>query len=232
MLTETYRKESISSSREIATVDTTYVDLAKNLGFKSVFRYAEQFGKAENAALLFDELVGEELNVWVTFLPEKVSMDRYTYDQPPLEALKAIADACELGFFDSIEIWTPQGNDGVTRTAKQLDVAGKKVENFLNSLDPIAVGVITVDDRTHYYPIVRWGESLVSFKTARRQNRAIRAQVLSLLFLLPAVLVLLGLSTMSAWMQHYGTWPVLAIGLPVTLGTVALVSLFSWALKA
>lgn len=150
MAVETYRKEEEELDLAAqAPEQQRYKQLAEDLGLKVPDDTRSHY--ADDAARVFGELTGEELATWQRFLPTSHSMEDgdwvdYEFDVPPLAVLEEISTAKSMGIFHDIEIWTPEGQK-----------------------DPMAVGVIHMSparlrDQARFFPIVRWGESLMPFE--------------------------------------------------------------------
>lgn len=158
------------------------------------------------ATTLFPELKGRTFKLWKQFLPTTVRDFRnYRFDSPPDEALDAIQTAKDLGCFDRIEIWTPEGNSFLGLVARKVGAAQDKLAELGSRIDPMAVGVVTDrNGKEQFFQIVRWGESLKDIKAIKRHVASVNWRARLLFILLP----LLGLFTgMTAWYQgveHFG----------------------------
>lgn len=90
----------------------------------------------------------EHCEIWKNFLPATYSSAygswrSYRFDTIPLPVLEKMVEAQGSGYFRELQIWTPEEAQ----------------------VDPLCVGV---DDLSNYYPIARWGESLLPFEKIRR----------------------------------------------------------------
>jgi len=93
----------------------------------------------------------EELKIWLAFLPtsyskEKGNWDTYTFDHIPDDVLVEIQVADSLRVFQDLKIWTPEVQD---------------------RFDPMVVGTVIEGNKTYYFKIIRWGESLASFESIK-----------------------------------------------------------------
>lgn len=118
------------------------IDRLKSLGLDkqaSIFR-ADRLAPVVSAS--YEELSPLDTQVWREFMPKAYSKQagdwkEYHFDTIPEKVISAIAAAEETGYFDDMEIWTPD-----------------KVQT-----DAYLMGVI--DDKR--FPIARWGERLHDF---------------------------------------------------------------------
>lgn len=224
MLTEIYRKPQathdgpLSASTEVDLYEQSIVrryKLLSDAGFDTRRRVesnsAHSRSKLETTRHLYEELDGKRFSNWKKFLPTVTSTSSYNFDEVPEEALEAIIEAKELHCFSHIEIWTPEGNSFLGLVARRLNVAKDKLDKFIAQLDPMAVGVITVEGKVHYFPIVRWGESLLPYKKVQSQVRRTHSTAWILFGVLPALLVMFGLAAYYNGIVHYG-YSSMAIG--------------------
>ncbi len=166
---ELYRhKEALESEQDPEAAHRR--ELVENLGFSPQLQLVDEVGN--EAARFYPELTGYELEVWTLFHRSyyrkgEGEWSGYHFDRVPTDVLEEIRFAHEFGGLDDIELWTPErGRD----------------------LDPMAVGVVghrlgdnqywVVDDlgrnaafnqNARFFPIVRWGESLMAFEEIVRQ---------------------------------------------------------------
>jgi hypothetical protein len=219
MLTETYRKPqpteetAVSASTDVELYEQSVARRRKLLteaGFHTLVKeevfHSHAKSKLETTRQLFEELDGKRLGNWKRFLPTVTSTDNYTFDAVPEEALEAIISAKGLRLFSRIEIWTPEGNSFLGLVARKLELAKDKLDRFIAQLDPMAVGVLTIDGKEHFFPIVRWGESLLPYHKIRNHNWRTHGSAWVLFGLLPALLVMFGLAAYyNSIVQHgYG----------------------------
>ena len=166
---------------------------------------ADTVQRLDAARLLFSELSDGDTATWKGFLPTAYAPDRYRYDFPSRQVATLIADASALGVFDRIEIWTPEGSDVMLRVKEHWNRQGRTMRDALNAaIDPMAVGVIEHNGRTYYYPVVRWGESLMSFSRIKTLVRIRNVEVflmtrLALILLVATVVGLVAWGFIATW---------------------------------
>lgn len=137
--------------------------------------------RLDTAHLLFTELSEGDTAAWKGFLPTSYEPNRYRYDFPSSEVAGLIADAKALKVFDRIEIWTPEGSSVMPRVKDYWKREGRAIRNTLDAaVDPMAVGIIEHNGRAHYFPVVRWGESLMSFRRIKALVAMRNAMVFSM----------------------------------------------------
>lgn len=216
MKTELYRKADVETDVPSSDEVEAYKDARairqqrlKNAGFydrASAESAADGYkSKLEMAEALYGELDGKELKTWQRFLPTVTSRGSFTFDEVSEEALDAIIEAREFECFDRIDVWTPEGNTFLGIVASTVDAAQEKVNKLVASIDPMAVGVICDADGTeHYYPIARWGESLLPFKDIKRQVGRTRTKLRLVFGVLPFILFMLGVSAFYNGIVNYG----------------------------
>ncbi len=221
MAVEQYMREgSLLVSDERLTERKARQQLLSETGFEQVLSYEEtQVHRLEMAKLVFTELTGKELTMWRRFLPTTVSTEQYRFDQPPTEVLEVIKAAQAMQCFDRIEIWTPEGNNVRGAIARVIKRGVNRVTNFLAEIDPMAVGVINgADNAPCYYPIVRWGESLLPVKRIKAHVRHTRLGVRTVATLLAMVILaalggaVFGIAAMAA---AFGWWLLLCAAVVV-----------------
>lgn len=159
---ELYRREEALESEE-GTEATRRRELVEKLGFNPQLQLVEEVGN--EATCFYPELTGYELEVWTLFhrthyRKSKKEWSGYHFDRVPTDVLEAIYFADGFGGFDDLELWTPEH--------------GRK-------LDPMAVGVVghrlgrreqerdlggnaAFNSNARFFPIVRWGESLMALE--------------------------------------------------------------------
>ena len=179
--------------------------------------------RLDTARLLFPELSDGDTATWKGFLPTSYAPDRYGYDFPSRQVATLIADASALGVFDRIEIWTPEGSDVMLRVKEHWNRQGRTMRDALNAaIDPMAVGVIEHNGRTYYYPVVRWGESLVSFSRIKTLVRVRNVEVF-LMTRLPVILLVATVAGLVAW-GFIATWVAMGpVAILMWLGVAVLV---------
>lgn len=217
-----YRKQDVElplGDEGLAEVEQRQQKLAE-LGFDSLVSYRRTSAQLDSARMLYPQLLGDELETWRRFLPTEASISRYTYDEVPDDALDAIKDAQEMQLFDRIEIWTPQGNRLSDRLRAHYGRVRDAMSALSDGLDPMAVGVIDYNDESHYFPITRWGEALLSVDEVKKQLRKVNVLFFSLT-MLPLLLVAAAVvASIAAGIVLFGWLSTLAV-----VGIVA-VSLF------
>lgn len=134
--------------------------------------------RIELISYVYPELVDESYNLWDKFLPTKSGLGNFAYDSIPDEALGYIESAQAMGCFDRIMIWSPEGNDLKGRLGQRIDAMADEFSRALEtSLDPMAVGIVNDQNgTTHFYSIVRWGESLQPVEQIAKYVKKVDAQ--------------------------------------------------------
>ncbi|MBI4033478.1 hypothetical protein HY379_00585 [Candidatus Saccharibacteria bacterium] len=170
---ELYRREDVSESEQDAEA-LRRRELVEKLGFSPQLQFVQEAG--DEASRFYPELSGFELEVWTLFHRSYYSKAKdewsgYHFDRVPTDVLAEIDFAHGFGGFDDIELWTPE----------------RGVE-----LDPMAVGVVghrlgwsqqrydlgenaAFNSNARFFPITRWGESLMPFGEIKR--RVLRSRV-------------------------------------------------------
>jgi hypothetical protein len=181
MQIEDYRRTTTVPDASATDVSAERKTLLESAGMtKLLQRESERQPKLALAALVYEqELSVKELATWMEFLPTCYSPQSYSFDSPDDDVIGAIAFATELGCFDRIEIWTPEGGSLKERLSFNRNGFRRAMSSFLDNLiDPMAVGVISGSDGTqHYFPIIRWGESLLSFEQVQKSVSKVRRQL-------------------------------------------------------
>lgn len=159
--TELYRKPEADEVVENEEIERRK-ELVATLGFTPQLQCVDELGL--EASRFYPELTSFELEVWTLFHRTYYSKSKdewkgYHFDRVPTSVLEEIRTADSLQVFDDIELWTPEW--------------GKE-------LDPMAVGVVghrlgrrdlthdlgqntAFNSNARFFPIVRWGESLLPF---------------------------------------------------------------------
>jgi hypothetical protein len=178
----------------------------EQLGFESLSRAETHIApKVDMATTLWPELKGLELVTWNKFLPTARTIRNFQFDRIPDEALDAIELANQAGCFDSIEIWTPEGNGLIGRISRSLEAAREKMRVLVESTDPMAVGIVKdLDGTERYFSIVRWGEALLPIEKIRQRVRAVDWQVWTLARILPALGIVTALGFYAAGVVTFG----------------------------
>jgi hypothetical protein len=194
------------------------------LGFSRLSRVETSvIPKLEMASTLWPEMAGAELRLWKKFLPTERKFADFAYSSVPDDALDAIELADSAHCFDRIIIWTPEANRLGGRLARKLDKAADKIQEILQSVDPMAVGVIKdANNVEHYFSIVRWGESLWSVKKISRYVATVDWQVRILALILPALILIVGAAFYAAGVMAFGAAVMLGWTGAVIVGIVAL----------
>jgi hypothetical protein len=134
--------------------------------------------RVEIISYVYPELVDESYELWNKFLPTRNKLEDFAYDSIPDEALGYIETAQAIGAFDSIQIWSPEGNDLKGRIQARAD-ARMRARALQKSRDPMAVGIVTDQNGVQrFFSIVRWGESLLPVEQIARYVKKVDAQEL------------------------------------------------------
>lgn len=178
--------------------------------------------KFESACMLYPELSGKDLRAWRAFLPTVYGPEdrkNFVYTDIPDEVLDYMVTARQTHCFERIEIWSPEGNNVAGRIARALESGAEKVSAFLESIDPMMVGVaLDHAGREHYFQIVRWGESLLPMKSIRAHARKIKWQMRALL--LPVLTTVLFAA--AAFYNSIVTYGYGAVIITAIVGTIVL----------
>jgi len=117
------------------------------MGLVALIRAERKAIPLEAAAMFYPEMVGDELKLWQKFLPSEYSLRDYEYDSITDEALEQITIAQQLGYFDSIVIWTPEGNTFTGRTKRQAAKTRLAIEDAADVVaERLAIAVETIGD--------------------------------------------------------------------------------------
>ncbi len=126
---------------------------------------------ADEPAIPYPELVGEELNLWQKYLPVKrdVGTLQYWFYPPPYLARAATEKAKETRLFDRIEVWSR------------------------SDPDPMVVGISSLyGDKTRYYAVVRWGDAAITLEQVKKRLRL--DQLLNRIVPIATTLLLMGVT--------------------------------------
>lgn len=234
MLTESYLKTDPASVRRerqedaaAAERETLLLRTGLTARLKTERETASHRNRMDVAGTLYPELRGRELRTWRRFLPTTYDIDKYVYDEVPVEALRHIKTAQELGCFDKIIIWTPENNTLMGLLKRRFDAVKDRAAEALKSMDPMAVGVIEINDTTHFYPIARWGESLLPLKKIQAKVRRVRAGAFILGLLVPALLVGLAIASYLNGIAQHGFGPMIAVTVFSIIGLIFLIGMAS-----
>lgn len=145
-------------------------ELVATLGFNPQLQCVDEL--SVDASRFYPELTGFDLQVWTLFHrsyyeKSKGEWEGYHFDRVPTKVLEEISVATSLEVFDDLELWTPEGDR--------------------KDLDPMAVGVVghrlgdndytvknnlglnaAFNSNARFFPITRWGESLLPFDDIKR----------------------------------------------------------------
>ena len=184
VMVESYRKPTTvnkPSSREVKSTAVELHDHNKKLaeaGFTRLTKTMQNIERLTSAGTLYDELKGSDLKAWIRFLPTHESIGDFAFSDVPPDALQMIIDAQSMNTFDRIEVWSPQGNSAPRQASDFIRAIREEVGSRLRSVmarfltDPMAVGVVIQNGTEHFFPIVRWGESLKSIASIKRATSA------------------------------------------------------------
>jgi len=182
---------------------------------------AEQAQKLWLATQAYPELVERVYRLWRGFLPTTYRLIEYRFDEIPVESLEAISVAQQLGCFDRIEIWTPEGNSFFGYLARKIDVAREKLAELAKDIDPMAVGVVVGPDGVeHFFQLVRWGEALLPLNKIKRHVRSVQWRLRLLFKILPTLLGCALLAGYYILIERLGFWPVVG----TTIGAVVVLA--------
>ena len=201
----------LEKPNELTTELEARHQLLNEVGFHAVHQW-EKTGEDRlfAANTLYPEMTGKQFRLWRSFLPTERSFENYRFDTPPTEALEAIQTAKQLGCFDRIEIWTPEGNDFLGFFMRRFESLQDKAREFGDRIDPMAVGIIRdINGQEHYYQIVRWGEALKPLKKIKRHVRSVNWRMRLLFVLLPALVAVAAIACYTAGILLVGFWTML-----------------------
>lgn len=239
MLTETYRKtdevpaskegEDVQEHHEVRQAKLKEAGFSKRALVES--KNGAKAGRLETARVVFDEITGPRLRTWRKFLPSTCDRADFDFDAVPEKALDEIIQANSMQCFDRIEIWTPEGNSFLALVSRRLDVAKDKLGKLMAKLDPMAVGVIEdVEGRKHYFPIARWGESLLPYKSIKRHVRRVHGSAWALFGLVPVLAVVAVLAAYYNGIVNFGYVPMFWIPMAV-VAFLGVCCFIAWAMN-
>lgn len=164
---EKYRHDEVIEDLEVDEEAERRKALVEQLGFDPKLQCVDEL--TAGPSKFYPELTGFELAIWTLFHRSYYSRNDdewggYHFDRVPTPVLEEISTAVSLDVFSDVELWTPGPKD----------------------LDPMVVGVVghRLGDRerewwigknaafrqnARFYPVVRWGESLLSFDEIKEQ---------------------------------------------------------------
>jgi hypothetical protein len=163
MAVEVYRDKDVQVTKDQPahnTEATLRLQLVEKLGFDPSLQCVKEAG---DEIALYPELTGLELEIWSQFHQSYYSRKQegladYHFDRVPTDVLTEIDFAVEFGHFDDVEIWTPERDPALDPMA--VGVIGHRLgrRELIHSLGKNAAFNLNA----RFFPIVRWGESLLS----------------------------------------------------------------------
>lgn len=172
--TELYRNESPTDMPADPEVERRGA-LVEELGFNPKMQSVDE--ASLEPSRYYQELTGFRLHVWMYFHATVYSKNSgewagYHFDRVPTNVLEEIRTAGSLGVFDDIEVWTPE--TPVRRHEDPLVVGVVGVRTELPRVRATWGGLrdgltsnIANSGTARFFPIARWGESLLPFEVIR-----------------------------------------------------------------
>jgi hypothetical protein len=171
-----YRKPEVEEPSNQQEVDHRS-QLVSALGFSPQFQCVDEVSL--DASRYYEELTGRDLDLWMLFHrsfyeKSKGEWEQYHFDRVPTQVLEDISFADQLGVFDELEIWTPERRSEIDPMA--VGVVGERTVTA--QIDWAHWGSNTCHSgNARFFPIVRWGESLMSIEELTDQLVPRRIQI-------------------------------------------------------
>ena len=154
MQIETYLQENCSTEAAILAEDSEHKDLIESLGLNGQKRLREA---ASDNIIPFPIMTKEEYLVYTLCFPEKSSPDNFLTETIPTRVLRLLKFVKDQNLFSDLVICSTESATVV---------------------DPVLIGIINIKhpthnftDRTNYYLLARWGNSLLPFTKLLKQAR-------------------------------------------------------------
>lgn len=167
---ELYRAETPAERSECSEAERRS-KLVEELGFNPKMQSVDE--TCLEASRYYQESTGYQLRAWMFFHATYYSKSQgdwaeYHFDRVPTSVLDEIRTAEALGCFDDIELWTPETPVRRHEDPMAVGVVGVRTQ-LPGSLDfgRLRVGFtpnLAQSGTARFFPIARWGESLLPFE--------------------------------------------------------------------
>ena len=156
MQIETYLQENCSTEAAILAEDSEHQDLVESLGLNGQKRLREA---ASDNIIPFPIMTAEKYQVYTLCFPERCSPKDFIVETIPTRVLKLLKFVQDQNLFTNLVI---------------------HATSSATVVDPVLIGTLDIKhpthnytERTNYYLLARWGNSLLPFTELVKHARAI-----------------------------------------------------------